>query len=112
MKPLPLSYFGEDWREREADLLFEHQRLREIVRVEVPDRFEEADRMSMTIVESWFHDGEVRAFCCSLCDVLEERFGELPEALKQQIESMTDTERLRTAHRQSLKIKSLDELGL
>src|SRR5262249_34939669 len=23
MKPLPLTFFGEDWREREADLLFE-----------------------------------------------------------------------------------------
>jgi hypothetical protein len=23
MRPLPLSFFGEDWREREADLLFE-----------------------------------------------------------------------------------------
>jgi hypothetical protein len=72
----------------------QHQRLREIVQVAVPDRFEEVDRMAMTIVESWFHDGELRNARRYLHDVLEERFGELPETLNQQIESMTGPEPL------------------
>jgi hypothetical protein len=90
----------------------QHQRLREIVQVAVPDRFEEVDRMAMTIVESWFHDGELRGYRRSLREVLEGRFGELPKTLKDQIEWMTDAERLRTALRRSVKIQNLDELEL
>ena len=105
--------FGYALFRREAP---QHQRLREIVQVAAPDRLEEVNRMSMTIAESLIAEGEgrgeLRAFRRSLYDVLEERFGELPESLKQQIEQMTDSERLRTAHRQSLKIKSLYELQL
>ncbi len=72
--------------------------------------------MSMTIAESLIAEGEgrgeLRNARRSLCDVLEERFGEVPEPLKQQIECMTDAERLRAALKQSLRIKSFDELQL
>ncbi len=68
--------------------------------------------MSMTIWESILADGEMRTGRRYLRDVLEERFGELSEPLKQRIESMTDSERLRAAHKQSWKIRSLDELQL
>jgi hypothetical protein len=72
--------------------------------------------MSMTIWESLVAEGERRGALrigrLFLRDILEGRFGELPKTLKDQIESMTDSARLRTAHRQSLKIESLDELQL
>ena len=90
----------------------QHQRLREVVQVAAPDRVEEVNRMSMTIWESLIADGELRNARRYLRDVLEGRFGELPEILKQQIESMTDAERLRAAHDKSWRIKSLDELQL
>jgi hypothetical protein len=90
----------------------QHQRLREIVQVAAPDRLEEVNRMSMTIWESLIADGELRGYRRSLREVLEGRFGELPEDLKQQIESMTDAKRLCAALNQSGRIKSLEELQL
>jgi hypothetical protein len=105
--------FGYSLFRREAP---QHQCLREIVQVAAPDRVEEVNRMSMTIAESLIAEGEGRGELRNarrfLRDVLEGRFGELPETLKQQIELMTDPERLRAAHNQSWRIKSLDELQL
>jgi hypothetical protein len=44
--------------------------------------------------------------------VLEEKFGPIPEALVQQIESIDDLERLRAAFRQALWLTSLSDLKL
>jgi len=90
----------------------QHQRLQEIVQTAAPDRVEEVNRMSMTIAESMIADGKLKGIRQALRDVLDERFGELPEVLKHKIEATTDQERLREAHKQSWKIKTLDELQL
>jgi hypothetical protein len=47
-----------------------------------------------------------------LRQLLEERFGVLPEALRQQIEGATDLPRLRAACRQFLNLAKLDDLVL
>jgi uncharacterized protein YicC (UPF0701 family) len=44
--------------------------------------------------------------------LLEDRFGSLPEALGQKIDTTEDLERLRAAMRQVSKIQSADELPL
>jgi hypothetical protein len=56
--------------------------------------------------------GELRASRTYLRDLLEARFGALPEALAQRIEATTDLERLRAAHRQASDISQLDALHL
>jgi hypothetical protein len=47
-----------------------------------------------------------------LRDLLEDRFGPLPEALRQRIEAATDLERLRAVVRQVHSLQSLDQLQL
>ncbi|HBI44797.1 MAG TPA: hypothetical protein DDY78_18375 [Planctomycetales bacterium] len=56
--------------------------------------------------------GKLRACRTSLLDLLEARFGTLPEALTQRIEATTDPERLHEAHRQALRLGQLDDLQL
>jgi hypothetical protein len=55
--------------------------------------------------------GELRARRAVLRELLEEKFGPLPDGLIQRIESI-DLDRLRAAIRQVLRVQSLDELAL
>jgi hypothetical protein len=84
----------------------------------------EVQPMSETIERTWeqeiFARGEVHGEArgqlleCreNLQVVLEARFGPIPEALAQQIESIDDLERLRAAFRQALRLDSLSDLKL
>lgn len=47
-----------------------------------------------------------------LLALLEEKFGAVPEAVEQHIRAATDSERLKNALRQVVRIQSLDELKL
>jgi hypothetical protein len=62
--------------------------------------------------EATLERGELRGLRKALQEVLEEKFGPLPDALVQRIEAATDPDRLRTAIRQVLHIQSLGELPL
>jgi hypothetical protein len=63
-------------------------------------------------VLEWQNEAVVRARRADLRDLLQERFGTVPEAVRQRIEATTDPERLRAALRQVLHIKAPDELQL
>ncbi len=56
--------------------------------------------------------GKVEGVRDSLRTNLEERFGKLPEDLVKRLAALSDLARLQDGLRQSLKIKSLDELKL
>jgi hypothetical protein len=56
--------------------------------------------------------GKLQVYRTFLRDLLEARFGALPEALTQRIEATTNPERLREAHRQSSHLGQLDDLQL
>ncbi len=66
---------------------------------------------SIQVLE-WMTEGEQRASRTLLRDLLEYRFGALPESLGQRIEATTNIERLRAAHRQASEISQLDDLQL
>jgi len=48
----------------------------------------------------------------SVLEVLEERFGEIPEEVKGKIESIEDTEGLKKLHRQALRVINLSEFQI
>jgi hypothetical protein len=77
---------------------------------------EEIRQMSETIGQTWEQElllrGQLRERRESLRMLLEERFGPLPEAVRQQIESSDDLARLRRAFQQALRVASLDDLEL
>ena len=72
--------------------------------------------MAQTIAEALMQQGEERAQLRSarkaVQDVLEERFGSVPEEVKQRIAAATDLERLWKAHRQAVKIDAPDSIEL
>jgi hypothetical protein len=72
--------------------------------------------MAKTIAEELMEQGrrlgELRAARWGLRDVLEIRFGTLPEPLAQQIEALADLERLLQGFRQALRVPRLDEFTL
>ena len=59
-------------------------------------------------VTAW--QNEVRR--SDLRDLLQERFGTVPESVRQRVEAATDPERLRAALRQVLHINAPEELQL
>jgi Putative transposase, YhgA-like len=77
---------------------------------------EEIRQMSETIGQTWEQElllrGQLRERRESLRMLLEERFGPLPEAVRQRIESSDDLARLRRAFQQALHVASLDDLEL
>jgi hypothetical protein len=84
---------------------------------------EEIRAMAQTVSDTWaewaqrrYSEGEaqgaLRASKDNLRTFLEGRFGPLPEALVQQIEALTDLNRLKASVRQAGRIHSLDELQL
>ena len=56
--------------------------------------------------------GRLRMSRTILLDLLEDRFGVLPELLAQRIEAATDPEQLRASARQVLHLGQLDDLQL
>lgn len=48
----------------------------------------------------------------SVLEVLEERFGEVPEEVKGKIESIEDTEKLKSLNRQAVRVTNLSEFQL
>jgi hypothetical protein len=63
-------------------------------------------------VLEWQNQAAVKVSQTHLRDLLQDRFGTVPESLAQRIEATTDPERLRAAVRQVLQIKTPDELQL
>lgn len=63
-------------------------------------------------VLEWMAEGQTREARTLLRDLLEDRFGPLPEAVLRQIEAATDLTRLRAAARQVSHIGQLDDLNL
>jgi hypothetical protein len=76
--------------------------------------------MTQTIAEAWIAEGEargrvegeLRATRKLLRQLLEDRFGPLPEALVQRIEASTELERLEAAVRQAPRVPGLEQLSL
>jgi hypothetical protein len=67
-------------------------------------------------VLEWMAEGELRGklkvYRTFLRDLLEARFGALPEVLVQRIEAATDPERLHKTYRQAMHLAQLDDLQL
>jgi hypothetical protein len=72
----------------------------------------EVQIMSETIAEWLMTEGQLRESRTNLRAVLERRFGTVPEALAQRIETSTELERLRAALLQAIHMDRLDELQL
>jgi hypothetical protein len=68
------------------------------------------------VVEEWRdegrQEGRLEARREDLLEVLQDRFGPLPPAVVERVQAATDLARLKTAHRQALHIRTLDELEL
>jgi predicted transposase YdaD len=91
-------------------------------------RQREIEAMSQQVEEKWeqwarergmeigreegLAEGELRAHRANLRDLIEDRFGSVPEAVQQQIDGCQDVNRLRAAVRQVYRIESLDQLQL
>jgi hypothetical protein len=85
---------------------------------------EEVRRMSETIEQTWEQEllargeargraeGQMRECRDALRELLEERFGPLPETVVQRIETADNLERLRAARRHALHLNALSELQL
>jgi hypothetical protein len=79
-------------------------------------RREEMRNMSETIEQTWeqemLAEGKLREDRAILRELLEDRFGPLPEILAQRIEQAHDSERLRQCIRQVSRIQELADLNL
>jgi hypothetical protein len=88
------------------------------------NRRQEVQVMGHTIAEALLEEGMAKGMAKGreegallearelLRALLEERFGALPEALRQRTEAATDLARLRAACRQSVHLTKVDELVL
>jgi hypothetical protein len=63
-------------------------------------------------VLEWMTEGELRGWRTVLRQLLEDRFGALPEALTARIEAAADLERLRAAVLQASRLDKIDDLQL
>jgi hypothetical protein len=73
---------------------------------------EKWNMMESQQVLEWMAEGQLQASRMSLRDLLEDRFGPLPEALALRIAAATNPERLRAAVRQAPHLGQLDDLQL
>jgi hypothetical protein len=113
-----LSY--TTWRRTPA----ERDALVQIARETNPTREEEVKVMAQTIAEAWMEEGHAKGLTEGLTEgqlkeartllrqLLEGRFGALPEALVQQINATTELARLHNAVLQILRIGKLEDLTL
>ena len=105
-----------DERRNLVELALKHQK--------DPKLEEEAQIMSSVLgqtLEEWAEERGMKrgiekgsiATCQELLrDLLEERFGSLPDEVRQRIEQTADLDRLRAAHRRALSLDSLDQLEI
>jgi hypothetical protein len=63
-------------------------------------------------VLEWMTEGKLQMARSVLRELLEGRFGELPEVLTARIEEATDLERLRAAVLQASRLDKIDDLQL
>ena len=72
--------------------------------------------MGQTIAEALREEGReqgsLTAMRAVLLAILKDRFGRIPKAVRQQIETTTDLAHLQACVIRASKIKALDELGL
>ncbi|MCD6462680.1 MAG: hypothetical protein J7L52_03145, partial [Thermotogae bacterium] len=54
-------------------------------------------------------EGLLEAKRQDIYEILEERFGEVPEDIKETVEKIADTKKLSLLHRKSISVKDLDE---
>lgn len=69
-------------------------------------------KLGATMVDIAREEGQLIASRQNLCLILVERFGSLPDEVRQRIERITALERLQEIIRQGLRIHSLDELNI
>jgi hypothetical protein len=96
------------WR-RPSD---ERQRLVEIASETNPGREREVRVMTQTIAEGYLNEGRILEAQAALRSILEDRFGQLPEAMSQTIVTMSDLERLREARRLAVRVSQLSEFQM
>jgi hypothetical protein len=93
----------------------EHPDLRESLRRVYPGR-QEVEVMANTIAEELMRQGaeqaEIRLARRMLRDALKAHCDPLPETLVQQIEAISDLERLLQAHQRAVRLRALDEFTL
>ena len=63
----------------------------------------------MPYMTSWERIAMRKAIREAVLDVLDERFGEVPEEVKGKIEAIYDTEGLKRLHRQAVRVTNLSE---
>jgi hypothetical protein len=68
-------------------------------------------RQSQQVLE-WQAEAALQTRRDDLRALLEERFGTVPDAVKERMEATTDVERLKACIRQVVHIRALDELQL
>jgi hypothetical protein len=68
--------------------------------------------MWKTIAEAQMEEGQLKQARQMLRELMEDRFGPLPETLLQQIEAQSDLARLSAAARQVYRVKSRDEIPI
>jgi hypothetical protein len=75
-----------------------------------------SEKLGATIADRAMAKGQAKgqlSMCRTMLrDLLEDRFGMVPEDLLQRIESCSDLERLQRAARQVYRVQSLEELSL
>ena len=69
-------------------------------------------KLGKTVPEIAMEEGQLLARRETLRTLLEDRFGQLPEALIQRIEATTDFDRLRNAIRQVYRVQGIEEIQL
>jgi hypothetical protein len=90
----------------------EHDALVQVIRETNRPRETEVSTMARTIADDLIEQGELKTARRFLRDLLEEKFGPLPEAILQQIQASQDVEKLRTAVLAIRKMESLDQFSL
>jgi hypothetical protein len=90
----------------------EWDRLRAIAEIGTPTRVEEIRSMWKTIAEAQMEEGRLQQARQLLRELIEDRFGPLPEPLLQQIEAQNDLARLSAAARKVYRVNSQDEITI
>jgi len=76
------------------------------------EEFYEEEGDKMPYMTSWERIAMRKAIREAVLDVLDERFGEVPEEIKVKMETIYDTEGLKRLHRQAVRVTNLSEFQL
>ena len=65
--------------------------------------------MFTKLLGSTLKEGKFEAKREDIYEILEERFGKVPEDIKETVEKISDTKKLSILHRKSISVKDFDE---